>query len=749
MRLPVMFGRDEALATLLSQLQPGGLVTIKGPPGVGKTTLLNAVAAQTNATRLNLDGPHARRALLSAIASAANVAVRVDDESLVFGQVLQALDRPGRLLAVDGPGVTEAPATSLFDDLLLASEHLTLVVCSARALGSPLESVFHVQPLEVDAICQILLAALSRLNPSRHEPLTEETLMALARATDGLPLAAQLVAARVAALGVNAVSARHWLVTSGLDASISHAVRLLTADAREALGALSVVTDAMSSHEAFAVIGKPLAHELLEQLVAASLVQSEGADTFRLLDAVREYAQRTRLADPEAAKRRHCVALASTELPRLPVSFRRRQALLSAWETARAIHEPSLLLRLTRALDLALLTQGPGALHQRVLWSALELTPPEGLHLEDQRLRLDVTIACARFDAIRGRHQAALQRLLPTLNEAHALKDDDRLGWASVIVSYSAVALGHLEQAREAAAQALALAKQRRNLALTASAERVSAGVALLDKNETEAEAGLRRSAAAARIATDSRLEGLAHGNLAMLLLDAGRFDACAKALKTARHAFETAQDAFHLARLAVDEARLASARNDPAADTLLTAAIDSMRATDALDGELLAREASVKWAQRVGNTELAQQRLDALEAMARLADDVSWPERIQRLQAHKRQPPTALRLQLTRDGAVVHFGSRAFDFSRRGPLRRVLTALAANHVANPGKALTAADIQEAGWPGERMFPDSAAARVYMAIRRLRELGLESVLVTTDEGYRLAPQLGVQWLPTP
>ena len=51
----------------------------------------------------------------------------------------------------------------------------------------------------------------------------------------------------------------------------------------------------------------------------------------------------------------------------------------------------------------------------------------------------------------------------------------------------------------------------------------------------------------------------------------------------------------------------------------------------------------------------------------------------------------------------------------------------------------------EAGWPGERMRPESGAARVYMAVRRLREVGLEAILRTDEHGYSLDRDIDVSW----
>lgn len=49
-----------------------------------------------------------------------------------------------------------------------------------------------------------------------------------------------------------------------------------------------------------------------------------------------------------------------------------------------------------------------------------------------------------------------------------------------------------------------------------------------------------------------------------------------------------------------------------------------------------------------------------------------------------------------------------------------------------------------AGWPGESAHPESAAARVYSAIRSLRDVGLRPWLLSCDDGYMLATELDVQ-----
>ena len=51
--------------------------------------------------------------------------------------------------------------------------------------------------------------------------------------------------------------------------------------------------------------------------------------------------------------------------------------------------------------------------------------------------------------------------------------------------------------------------------------------------------------------------------------------------------------------------------------------------------------------------------------------------------------------------------------------------------------------VASSGWPGERMSPESGARRVYVTINRLRKLGLGDLLLTTGDGYMLAPRVDV------
>lgn len=87
--------------------------------------------------------------------------------------------------------------------------------------------------------------------------------------------------------------------------------------------------------------------------------------------------------------------------------------------------------------------------------------------------------------------------------------------------------------------------------------------------------------------------------------------------------------------------------------------------------------------------------------------------------------------------GDYVGVGASTIDLRRRGPLRRIVLALAQQQHREPGKALSVTDMFAAGWPEQKVSPRAAAARVYTAMYTLRRMGLRSVLIRRDDGYVL------------
>ena len=80
-------------------------------------------------------------------------------------------------------------------------------------------------------------------------------------------------------------------------------------------------------------------------------------------------------------------------------------------------------------------------------------------------------------------------------------------------------------------------------------------------------------------------------------------------------------------------------------------------------------------------------------------------------------------------------------DLRERHAVRRLLIRLVERHREAPGRGASLGDLQEAGWPGERILPQAASNRIYVAVNQLRKLGLKDWLRRTGEGYFLEPAL--------
>lgn len=106
---------------------------------------------------------------------------------------------------------------------------------------------------------------------------------------------------------------------------------------------------------------------------------------------------------------------------------------------------------------------------------------------------------------------------------------------------------------------------------------------------------------------------------------------------------------------------------------------------------------------------------------------------------------PAGRRLVVGAEGRWFELDGETMQLGRRGALRLLLARLTDARLRAPGKGVPLHEMFEAGWPGENIQHESAAARVYTAVQRLRGLGLASALITRDDGYLLDPALDVRW----
>jgi tetratricopeptide (TPR) repeat protein len=755
-----LVGRDDLHGEVLRALAAGErLLTLRGPPGVGKSRLARAIVTNLRerggvVIEAHVASGDDRAALLARLAAAAGLATPGAHDPAALDGIARALDDRGAVLVLDGVDAVRAPVASLVDDLCDATERLAVVACAWQRLGVSRERVIPVTPLRRDDAAALLDHRLARLaapvQPSARE---RDALLAWA---GGLPLVLEILAAWVASLGAARTLeslAREGLGDDALDRTLDAAWTRLDPPLRDALAALSTAHGSFDADTGGALLGPDAPTDALRRLVDASLVEraDDGDETrFALLDSVRDHAaRRARTGGTEHTLReRHAEVFAMRPRPREdhPAAWRdlsrAREDLLAAWSWSLA-RDPARAASLAVTLDPLLVTQGPVALHREVLTETLRALPDD----DPSVVRVDLLLALGRAHLIRGRAADAEPLWRKAFARAEALGDIPRAGRCAAWLAFVARARGDLDAVRAYSSRALDVAAATRDARLLSSAEQAAAHGRFVAGDLDGAVQGFRRAVAAARVAKAPRLAGIALTNLAWLHLEGGDAPAAAALNAEARAALRESGDAFHTIRVDITEGMLAlrAGRLD-AADAGLTDAYARAVAFDDLDGAMEALEALAHLAHRRGDLALAARRVEELEVQLRFVSDVTWPPRLARVRAAVCVPRAAApALRVSRDGNVLRLGGAPQDLSRRGPLRRVLVALVAARLDRPGEALTAAEVLAAGWPGERMFPESGAARVYMAVRRLRTLGLEATLRTSDQGYMLDPRADIAW----
>jgi predicted ATPase/class 3 adenylate cyclase len=304
-----LVGRDDALARVDELLGEGArLVTITGPGGAGKRRLaLEASAGAAVERPVHLVGlaPVTDPDLVpSAIARA--LGVRESGSQTLLDAVGDRLDGTGALLYLDNLEHL-APASAHVARLLDLAPDLQILATSRMPLHLSTEHVLPLEPLTLDDATTLFL----ELAAARGVVLQADALSSvheICRRLDGLPLAIELVAARLVVLPpaeiVRALGEGLALRMEGpvdlpqrqrtLRAAIDWSYHRLT-DAQRALhGCLAVFSDSAALADARA-LAKPEADFLsdLEALVGWSLVRSEVSDgevRLSMLETVREHA---------------------------------------------------------------------------------------------------------------------------------------------------------------------------------------------------------------------------------------------------------------------------------------------------------------------------------------------------------------------------------------------------------------------------------------------------------------------------
>ncbi|MGV9771001.1 BTAD domain-containing putative transcriptional regulator, partial [Streptosporangium sp. NPDC003464] len=226
--LTELIGRDGAVISVRTLLEGNRLVTLTGPGGVGKTRL--AIAAAHQAAAAYPDGVWlAELAAGGDPAESLMTVLGIREEgpaSPPAERLAEALGAKRLLLVLDNCEHVIDAAAALSERLLRGAPGLRILATSQEPLDIQGETLWSVPPLALpvsgwrsDAVDLFVARAAAAAPGSTFGDDDAEAVALICRRLDGIPLALELAAARVRALGVHELLARlddrFRLLTSG------------------------------------------------------------------------------------------------------------------------------------------------------------------------------------------------------------------------------------------------------------------------------------------------------------------------------------------------------------------------------------------------------------------------------------------------------------------------------------------------------------------------------------------------------
>ena len=317
-------GRQTALAELAKLVRNRRLVSVLGAGGVGKTRLVielvpNVASDFTDGVWL-IELAWLSRGATVAPEVAGALGVRLEADRDAVDTLVDALRGKRLLLVLDNCEHVLDAAAGLAARLIARCPEVTVLTTSREPLGLAAEQRFPLAPLSVpgavggvdpqgsEAVALFVDRARA-VAPGVDLPADLGPVIEICQRLDGLPLAIELAAARVAAIPVATIATRldrrFALLTRGhrgalehhetLRGSIGWSYDLLDSAEQALIRRLGAFTGAFSLEAAEAVCSAPpLAQEeildLMVRLVEKSLVQHPG-ERYELLDSIREFAR--------------------------------------------------------------------------------------------------------------------------------------------------------------------------------------------------------------------------------------------------------------------------------------------------------------------------------------------------------------------------------------------------------------------------------------------------------------------------
>jgi predicted ATPase len=781
-----LIGRRREIAVLDELVAAGRLVTVTGPPGVGKSSLLRELAARA---------PAAIVCDLTACRSASDVehALQRGLGGVSRARLARALSSFSGIVLLDRFEHLIERARSLVD-AWTSGAGPSFVIGSREPIGLAQEQVLVLEPLDDDDAVALYAARARR-------SIDREAARALVRRLDRLPLAIELAAALAPVLSDDEIVARLERGLLAIDtpsatlrATVRWSLDMLAEAERETLLRCGVFSGSFEARVAEAVVGRDVAAHLAA-LEKKSLVRSEatsGAPRLRLYDAVREVAREELArgqAEIEDRHARYYVGLVQRALDSADPALSRTLSDELGDLAAAAAHtsDPAARATLALGIDLASTGQPPTDAHLAMLGSAIAAA--EGA--SDDELLARALLARARARRLVGEARAAvgdLRRALAIARARRALRlEADVLRLLGVLARQ----LSHPRRARIVLSRALAIYEetQQRDGAMVVHDD---LGVVAHDLGDaTRAREHYERALALERVVGDRRFEGITLLHLGLVAYDVGDVEHAtayyAEALAIHRATGDRRFEGFALAAsaaLALERGELDDARrslDDAAAIDARLGTMDSGVLLAGLECAFAAATGAIARAHEIAlraRSELSRRDDAGLSHMLdvfasaigiaeanranvekRFADEAAHVEAVERALAPSpstgyleeklarrvvsrllaSRPGAMRRVVVASDGEWFTCGAERVSLARRRSLALLLARLA----GSPGRSVAIDDLFAAGWPGERVPAASAKRRVYVGIDTLRSLGLRDAILQHERGYMLAPNVEI------
>jgi len=294
-----LLGRAGEVAAVLELLRTNRVVSVVGPGGLGKTRLAHAVgraAPQRVVHFVELAGVAAGGDVLGEVASAIGVA-----DTPGLAGLVDTLDQGAALVVLDNCEHVVDQVAPLVRELVARTGKLRLLITSRSPLGLSSEAAHPLPQLDLATMVALFEQRARAARPSAGLP--GESVRELCASLDGLPLAAELAAARVRVMSVDEITRRlddrfALLRGGGRDAPERHRTlhavidwswHLLEPRAQAAMRTLAVFSGGFTAAAAAFMTGDDAVVERLVDQSLVTVVEGEAGTRFRMLETVREF----------------------------------------------------------------------------------------------------------------------------------------------------------------------------------------------------------------------------------------------------------------------------------------------------------------------------------------------------------------------------------------------------------------------------------------------------------------------------